>query len=87
MPVPSDDDCSLTSGNSSAGPKIAGGSRKLVRSVLVFALAGTILYGAAVVISDYRVVAASLLAFPLADLFAVLSLVVVGWLIRGLRFH
>lgn len=87
MPVPTDDDCSIPSLPPSAGSRSAGGSAKLIRSVLVFALAGTVLYGAAVVVSDFRSIAASLLAFPLVDLFKVLALVVVGWLIRGVRFY
>ena len=66
----------------------AGGFRSssLVRSVLVFSVAGVLLYGAATVASDYRAVVGSLLRFPVATLGLVLGLVVAGWLIRGWRF-
>jgi glycosyltransferase 2 family protein len=62
-------------------------SQRLIRSILIFTVAGVALYGAATLASDYRSVAASLLSFPLITLFQVLLLVIVGWLIRGWRFY
>jgi glycosyltransferase 2 family protein len=62
-------------------------SPRLIRSILIFTVAGVALYGVATLASDYRSVAASLLNFPLDTLFQVLLLVIVGWLIRGWRFY
>jgi uncharacterized protein (TIRG00374 family) len=62
-------------------------SIRLVRSLLLFAVAGVGLYAAATLASDYRSVLRALQGFPLGTLGAVLSLVVAGWLLRGWRFH
>jgi len=62
-------------------------STRVVRSVLLFALAGVILYGAATLAADYRAITASLRHFPLPTLLLVLALVFVGWLLRGWRFY
>jgi len=61
-------------------------SSSWVRSVLIFSVAGVLLYGAAAVAVDYRTVVDSLLRFPAAVLCIVLGLVAAGWLIRGWRF-
>lgn len=58
----------------------------MIRSVLIFALAGVVLYGAATLAGDYRLVLAALTGFPGFTLLMVLALVVLGWLIRGWRF-
>ncbi len=62
-------------------------SPRVIRSILIFTVAGVVLYGAATLASDYRSVAASLLGFPIGTLLQVLSLVIIGWLIRGWRFY
>jgi uncharacterized protein (TIRG00374 family) len=62
-------------------------SPRIVRSVLVFAIAGVVLYGAAALASDYRSIAGALMRFPLDILGIVLALVVIGWLLRGWRFY
>jgi glycosyltransferase 2 family protein len=60
---------------------------RVVRSVLIFSVAGVALYGLATAAADYRTIAGSLLRFPPGTLALVLFLVVVGWLLRGWRFH
>jgi uncharacterized protein (TIRG00374 family) len=45
------------------------------------------LYGIAAAAADYRTITDSLLRFPPATLALVLFLVIVGWLLRGWRFH
>lgn len=45
------------------------------------------LYGAATLLSDYGAVAGALKRFPPGTLMLVLVLVVLGWLLRGWRFH
>jgi uncharacterized protein (TIRG00374 family) len=60
---------------------------RMVRSVLIFAVAGVLLYGAATLASDYSSIMASLLQFPVSTLVLVICLVVVGWLLRGWRFY
>ena len=45
------------------------------------------LYGAAAIFSDYSAVAAALSTFPFTTLALVLTIVVLGWVIRGWRFH
>ncbi|MDQ1237960.1 MAG: glycosyltransferase 2 family protein [Thermodesulfobacteriota bacterium] len=87
MPALNDNNCLSAAEQSSRDAGITGSSSRIVRSVLVFAIVGTILYGAAVVASDYRAITASLMAFPVFDLVQVIVLVLVGWLIRGVRFH
>lgn len=62
-------------------------SPRIIRSVLVFAVAGVVLYGAATLASDYRSIMGALARFPLDVLGLVLGLVVIGWLLRGWRFH
>lgn len=62
-------------------------SGRIVRSLVVFALVGVILYGAATLTVDYRNIARALAAFPLTTLIQVLGLVLIGWILRALRFH
>lgn len=59
---------------------------RLVKSVLVFALAGVVLYGVATLASDYKRVLSALANFPGSSLASVLALVFTGWLVRGWRF-
>ena len=61
-------------------------SPRTIRSILLFTVAGVVLYGAASFASDYRSILASLLSFPPERLALVLVLVLVGWLLRGWRF-
>ncbi|MCX5860798.1 MAG: lysylphosphatidylglycerol synthase transmembrane domain-containing protein [Deltaproteobacteria bacterium] len=63
------------------------GSFKLVRSVLIFAVSGIILYAAATFGSDFKTVLGALLEFPMDRLGIVVGLVFVGWLLRGWRFY
>lgn len=65
----------------------AAGSFRLVRSVLIFAIAGILIYAVATLASDYRTVVGALLAFPIRLLGIVIGLVFVGWLLRAWRFH
>ncbi|MBI4965075.1 MAG: flippase-like domain-containing protein [Desulfomonile tiedjei] len=60
---------------------------RVVRSVLIFAVAGVVLYGAATLGSDYSTITGSLLRFPATVLGQVIGLVFVGWVLRGWRFH
>lgn len=60
---------------------------RVMRSVLIFAVAGVLLYGAATLASDYNAIMSSLLRFPVGVLALVIGLVVIGWLLRGWRFH
>lgn len=62
-------------------------SPRVIRSILIFVIAGVALYAAATFASDYRSIMASLLRFPITVLMEVLGLVLVGWLLRGWRFH
>ncbi len=62
-------------------------STRVIRSVLLFAVAGVILYGTATLAADYRAITASLREFPLQTLFVILTLVIIGWLLRGWRFY
>jgi uncharacterized protein (TIRG00374 family) len=62
-------------------------SRKVVRSLLIFVVVGVALYAAATLASDYRSVLAALKGFPPTTLALVLGLVILGWLLRGWRFH
>lgn len=62
-------------------------SGRVIRSVLLFTVAGVVLYGAAAVFSDYETVTAALKRFPLGTLAVVMVIVVLGWVIRGWRFH
>lgn len=62
-------------------------SFRVIRSALIFVVAGILLYGAATLVSDYRTIVESLTRFPLDTLILVLTLVLVGWLLRGWRFH
>ncbi len=59
---------------------------RIVRSVIILSVVGGILYAAASAASDWQAVAEALVEFPVHTLFVVAGLVVVGWLIRGLRF-
>ena len=62
-------------------------SPRVVRSILIFVVAGVALYGAATLASDYRAIVTALLGFPVAKLAQVIGLVLIGWLLRGWRFH
>ncbi len=62
-------------------------SPRVIRSILIFVVAGVVLYAVATVASDYRSIIASLLKFPILTLCEVLILVVIGWLLRGWRFY
>ncbi len=62
-------------------------SARLIRSVLLFAVAGIILYAAATLATDYKAIVTSLRQFPIRTLLLVLVLVVFGWLLRGWRFY
>ncbi|MCL4538746.1 MAG: flippase-like domain-containing protein, partial [Bacteroidetes bacterium] len=62
-------------------------STRLVRSILLFTVAGVILYGAATLAADHKAITASLRQFPLNTLCVILALVIVGWLLRGWRFY
>lgn len=61
-------------------------SRSL-RSLLVFAIGGAILYAGATAATDFKSVLGALAAFPLGTLVLIVALVVFGWLIRAWRFH
>jgi len=63
------------------------GTSRLIRSVLIFSLAGVLLYGAATMAGDYHLVIAALLRFPLPILGLIMLLVFAGWLLRGWRFY
>jgi len=54
--------------------------------VLIFALAGVVLYGIATFAGDYRTVVTALSEFPGRKLALVMALVIFGWLLRGWRF-
>jgi glycosyltransferase 2 family protein len=60
---------------------------RIVRSVLIFAVAGVVLYGLATLATDYRSIIRALARFPAQTLIAVVVLVCIGWLLRGWRFH
>src|SRR5271157_4696424 len=62
-------------------------SPRVIRSILIFVVAGVALYAAATFASDYRSIMASLLRFPIIALTEVIGLVLIGWLLRGWRFH
>ncbi len=60
---------------------------RILKSILVFSLAGVLLYAVATFASDYHSIFHAIALFPVVDLVLVLLLVTVGWLIRGWRFH
>jgi len=60
---------------------------RVVRSVLIFAAIGAILYAAVALSSNYDAVVSALFSFPVAYLGLVIVLVFVGWFVRGVRFH
>ncbi|MEW6349797.1 MAG: lysylphosphatidylglycerol synthase transmembrane domain-containing protein [Thermodesulfobacteriota bacterium] len=60
---------------------------RTVRSLLLFTVAGLLLYAVATLASDYRQIATALVNFPISDLSLVLAFVITGWLLRGWRFH
>jgi uncharacterized protein (TIRG00374 family) len=60
---------------------------RIIRSVMIFAVAGVLLYGLATLAADYRTIARALADFPLGRLAGILVLVCIGWLLRGWRFH
>lgn len=62
-------------------------SARIIRSLLIFTVAGVALYAAATLATDYRSTVAALTGFPLRTLGVVIALVVAGWLLRGWRFH
>ncbi len=62
-------------------------SPRVIRSILIFVVAGVVLYAGATVASDYKTIVASLLRFPILILCEVVGLVLIGWLLRGWRFY
>ncbi len=60
---------------------------RIVKSVLLFTIAGLVLYAGATIASDRDAILSALAGFPSVTLAAVLALVVFGWLLRGWRFH
>ena len=62
-------------------------SPRVIRSILIFVVAGVVLYAAATFASDYKSIMESLLRFPITVLMEVIGLVLIGWLLRGWRFH
>ncbi len=62
-------------------------SPRIIRSILIFVIGGVVLYAAATLASDYRIIVASLMNFPIIILLEVLGLVSIGWLLRGWRFY
>lgn len=60
---------------------------RIIRSVLIFSLAGIALYGAVTIASGYKSIISALARFPLESLVQVVGLIVVGWTLRGVRFH
>jgi len=60
---------------------------RIIRSVLIFSLAGIALYGAVTIASGYQSIISALARFPAESLVQVIALVVVGWTLRGVRFH
>jgi len=69
------------------GSPSAFASPRIVRSILIFVVAGVALYAAATFASDYRTITASLIRFPIIVLMDVVGLVLIGWLLRGWRFY
>lgn len=71
----------------STDPQITGYStERILKSVIIFAVVGALLYGAAGIVTDYRTILGAIVAFPFDQLIIVLSAVVIGWLIRAWRF-
>lgn len=60
---------------------------RILSSIFIFSLAGVVFYAFATFASDYQRTLEAFSAFPLKDLLLVLTLVTLGWLIRGWRFH
>ncbi len=60
---------------------------RTVKSLLLFTVAGLLLYATATFASDYKRILGALVAFPVSNLALVLALVITGWLVRGWRFH
>jgi len=72
---------------SSTDESIAIQPLKVVRSVLIFAVVGTVLYAGVAVSSNYDSVISALFSFPVTYLANVILLVILGWFVRGVRFH
>lgn len=62
-------------------------SARTVRSIVLFAVAGALLYVGATMASNWQATLHALVTFPLTRLTLVLVLVVGGWGMRGWRFH
>ncbi len=60
---------------------------RVLSSIIIFSLAGVLLYAGAALFSDHERILHAISLFPLSDLGVVLGLVTSGWLIRGWRFH
>jgi uncharacterized membrane protein YbhN (UPF0104 family) len=60
---------------------------RVIRSVLIFAMAGVVFYGVATLAGDYHSVFNALASFPGTTFGLVMTLVVIGWLLRGWRFY
>ena len=60
---------------------------RIIKSVLFFTVAGVMLYGIASLASGFHVTWKALTSFPISSLTLVITLVIIGWLLRGWRFH
>ena len=60
---------------------------RIIRSVLIFSIVGVALYGAVAIASDYKSILSAIRHFPTNSLMTVIGLVLVGWFLRGVRFH
>ncbi|MEW6137423.1 MAG: lysylphosphatidylglycerol synthase transmembrane domain-containing protein [Thermodesulfobacteriota bacterium] len=81
---PIDDQAVIAAGQQT--PPTPPTTQRMIRSVLLFTVAGVILYGAAALASDRRVLWSALQQFPGSALFLTMILVFTGWLLRGWRF-
>lgn len=87
MIVVNEDQSSSPTPQTSTHSAIAVQPFRIIRSVIVFSVVGTILYAVIAVSSNYEAVITALLSFPVAYLGAVVLLVFFGWFVRGIRFH
>jgi uncharacterized protein (TIRG00374 family) len=60
---------------------------RVIRSILLLTLAGVVFYAVATIAGDYSAISQALTGFPVQSLVLVLVLVLVGWFLRGWRFH
>jgi uncharacterized membrane protein YbhN (UPF0104 family) len=66
---------------------VAGDYSSRAGSILIFVVVGVLLYASATVFADRTAVVAAFSALPWTTLAAALTFVILGWLLRGLRFH